>query len=276
MDSSIAEFRVFVYTEDGLETALDLSDYGNLDTRLERVQRPVPSPADELVDSLRSIQGVEVVDRGSGSLSLRVHGLEFARTAGDTVIYGLETNKVASASNLAEIKRLAEELACLRSADTPDRFNPLFLRGRELWLESQVRAHLETIDASLLPSPLYEQAPTFAAGDRGIIDLLAADRSGRLAVLELKASEDIHLPLQALDYWMRVKWHLGRDEFGPAGYFPGIQLRQEAPRIMLIAPALDFHPTNERILRYFSPSVPVERIGVGAGWQSNLQVMFRM
>jgi hypothetical protein len=29
----------------------------------------------------------------------------------------------------------------------------------------------------------------------------------RLAVGELKADEDIHLPLQALDYWPRVEWH---------------------------------------------------------------------
>src|SRR5579872_558776 len=276
LDASLAEFRVFAYTEDGFETSLDLSDYGNLDTRLERVQRPVPSVSDELLDFVRVLPGVEMVERGIGVLSLRVHGLEFARTAGDSLLYGLETNRVANASNLAEIKRLAEVLARLRSTNSLERDSPLFLRGRELWLESQVRADLETIDASLLPTPLYEQAPTFAGGDRGIIDLLACDRSGRLAVLELKASEDIHLPLQALHYWMRVKWHLAREEFGPAGYFPGIQLRQEAPRIMLIAPALDFHPSNERILRYFSPAVPVERIGVGAGWQSNLQVMFRM
>jgi hypothetical protein len=52
------------------------------------------------------------------------------------------------------------------------------------------------------------------------------DYSGRLAVLELKASQDIHLPLQALDYWIRVKWHLDRDEFSSHGYFPGVILRK--------------------------------------------------
>ena len=59
-----------------------------------------------------------------------------------------------------------------------------------------------------MPKPVYGQVPQFAAGERGVIDLLAADRDGRLAVIELKAGQDIHLPLQALDYWMRVKWHL--------------------------------------------------------------------
>ncbi len=120
---------------------------------------------------------------------------------------------------------------------------------------------------------LVERA--FAAADRGVLDLPAVDRCGRLAVLELKASEDIHLPLQALDYWMRVKWHLDRREFGAKGYFPGIELDQEPPRLLLVSPALDFHPANERVLRFFSPGIPVERVGVGLQWRRELKVMFR-
>ena len=54
-----------------------------------------------------------------------------------------------------------------------------------------------------------------------MLDLLAVDHRGRLAVIELKASEDVHLPLQALDYWMRVQWHVERREFQANGYFPG-------------------------------------------------------
>jgi len=34
-----------------------------------------------------------------------------------------------------------------------------------------------------------------------MIDVLTLTRDGRLAVVELKADEDIHLPLQGLDYW---------------------------------------------------------------------------
>jgi len=37
-----------------------------------------------------------------------------------------------------------------------------------------------------------------------MIDVLTVTREGRLAVLELKAAEDIHLPLQGIDYWARV------------------------------------------------------------------------
>jgi hypothetical protein len=109
-----------------------------------------------------------------------------------------------------------------------------------------------------------------------VIDLLAAGRDGRLAVIELKASADIHLPLQALDYWVRVKWRLGRGEFTPAGYFPGVALRPDPPRLVLVSPALDFHPTIETILGFFPPAIDVLRIGVGVEWRKGLHVMFRL
>jgi hypothetical protein len=84
------------------------------------------------------------------------------------------------------------------------------------------------------------------------------------------------LPLQALDYWMRVKWHLDRQEFSARGYFPGIALRNIPPRLLLVAPSLEYHPSNETILKYFSDDVPVERVGVGLEWRQEVRVMFRV
>ena len=183
---------------------------------------------------------METVDCSDGELSFRVHGLEFARSAGSQLLTRFG-------------RKRATELSRLRTHDAADRRNPLYRRNPEAWLESQVRSHIREIDASLRPSPVYGQVPAFAAADRGVLDLLAVDHRGRLAVIELKATEDVHLPLQALDYWMRVQWHLERGEFQSNGYFPGHELLREAPRLLLVSPALDFHPTNERILRYFSP-----------------------
>ena len=37
-----------------------------------------------------------------------------------------------------------------------------------------------------------------------MLDLLTVTRGGRLAILELKVDEDLHFPLQGLDYWIRV------------------------------------------------------------------------
>ena len=61
-------------------------------------------------------------------------------------------------------------------------------------------------------------------------------------MLELKASADLHLPLQALDYWIRVKWHLDRGEFSACGYFPGIALRPEPPRLLSCRPRWNSTP----------------------------------
>jgi hypothetical protein len=122
---------------------------------------------------------------------------------------------------------------------------------------------------------VYGQVPAFTAGDRDVIDLLAVDGTGRLAVIELKASEDIQLPLQALDYWMRVRWHSARGDFRERGYFPGVELRRDPPRLLLVAPSLDFHPANDSVLRYFDPRIDVERIGIGMEWRKSVKVMFR-
>ena len=67
-----------------------------------------------------------------------------------------------------------------------------------------------------------------------------------------------------------------RNEFTPNGYFPGIALRPEPPRLFLVSPALEFHPATETVLRYFAPAIDVERVGVGVEWRKELQVMFQL
>jgi hypothetical protein len=274
------QYRVFVHGAGILEEPVDPGDYTNFSTRLDPFCAPTADP--ELaawVERLASIDGVERRARPDGSVSLAVRGLEFARASGTTLLFGIDDRHAAGARQLQEIEALARGIVRLRSSTAADRANPLYLRRPEAWLESQVRASVSRldsgIDAGIRDAPLYGQAPQFAAGARGILDLLAADYDGRLVVIEVKASEDIHLPLQALDYWMRVKWHLERGEFEGRGYFPGIPLRPGPPRLLLVAPALEFHPANETVLRYFSAEIQVERIGIGIQWRQELRVMFR-
>ncbi len=170
-----------------------------------------------------------------------------------------------------------EELDRARSPEASDRRHPLYRQYPEAWLESQARAQIETLDASLRRDPIYGQVPAFAGGERGILDLLAVDRSGRLAIIELKASADLQLPLQALDYWIRVKWHLDRGEFATHGYFPGMELRNaNLHDLLLVSPSLEFHPSSETILCYFAPAIAVERIGLAVEWRKGLKVMFRL
>jgi hypothetical protein len=270
MNPHAARFSVFVYDEQGYEEPLDPADWGNLDTRLDvcRSVHPCRRPA-WLPDV------AEALPRNDGAVSLRVRGLEFARLSEDRLLVGFDRKRPLDESRCQEAAALAGMLGRLRSAEAPDRAHPLYSRAPESWLESQARANIEQIDASLLPDPIYGQVPAMAGGERGIIDLLATDHRGRLAVVELKASEEIHLPLQALDYWMRVKWHAQRGEFAAKGYFPGTPLVADPPRLLLVAPALAFHPTTETLLRYFSPEIEVERIGVAVEWRKALNVAFR-
>ena len=112
------------------------------------------------------------------------------------------------------------------------------------------------------------------------------DRSGRLTVLELKASADLHLPLQALDYWIRVR-ALNADRqpnamggrplsaFERQGYFAGAEISPLPPRLLLVGPALRIHPANEPVLRYLSPEVEWELIAVAEHWRRELKVVFR-
>jgi hypothetical protein len=267
------QWAVFIYG-DGFEERVDLRDYGNISTSLPRC-RATTAPPDWTLPLSRE-RGVETISLPDGGVSWRVNGLEFAAFRGSQVCFGIETATPAFESNLPEITALAGELAARRSPDPLDRRSSLFLRNPESWLESSVRSRIVDLDASLLPAPVYGQVPAIAAGERGVLDLLACDYAGRLAVVEVKVSEDLHLPLQALDYWIRVKWHLDRDEFTRCGFFPGIALQKRSPRMLLVAPALNFHPATESVLRYFPADLEIERIGVSMEWQRELRVAFRV
>jgi hypothetical protein len=274
LNPEAARFELFRYTEQDFVTSVDARDHGNLETRLEPCRRPCAVPARWA--ALAALPGVERIPKHDGRLSLRVRGTEFAEITADALRFGLRERRPATDADLGEIERLVEMLDAARRPDADDRQHALYRGAPEAWLESQARAAIETLDASLLPAPVYGQTPVFTGGERGIIDLLSVDRAGRLAVVELKASADLHLPLQALDYWLHVKWHLDRGEFDAAGYFPGVQLQREAPRILLVSPSLEFHPATETVLSYFSPQIEVERIGLAVEWRKELRVMFRL
>ena len=131
------------------------------------------------------------------------------------------------------------------------------------------------LDAQLDASHLYSQVPAVAAGDRGVIDLLGVTRRGRLVVVELKASEDIQLPIQAVDYWLRVRRHQREGDFERYGYFAGVQLDPRPPVVWLVAPGLRFHSATDTLLKYLSPEAQFARIGLNENWRRGLKVIFR-
>jgi hypothetical protein len=85
--------------------------------------------------------------------------------------------------------------------------------------------------------------------------------------VELKADEDIHLPLQGLDYWARVAWRHARGEFQRFGYFPGRELSGKEPLLFLVKPALHVHPTTDTLLRHISPAIEWVLVGIDERWR---------
>ena len=268
-------WSAFVYSAK-TEDRVDLADYGNLVTELPVRGGPRDQQQEWWMHRLGSLPYVTEREENRGAISWSVNGLEFARWQNEKgLLFGIETKRKGHESNAAEIEALARELARLRSADAGDRANPLYLRKPELWLEAQVRSKLRGIDASLDANPVYRQAPAITSGDRSVLDLLAVDYAGRLTVVEVKVTEDLHLPLQALDYWIRVQWHAARDDFRTSGYFPGKALQSRPPRLLLVAPALHLHPTTQSLIDHFAPEVEVDTIGLAMDWRQDVKVMFR-
>ena len=271
IDAAAVDCRLYVFDERDHAGRVDFADAGNADSTLPPCRRPLSpnSSPPELPD----VAGVEKIEQSDGSISMRVRGLEFARWSNGKLTCGIARRKRASVETVAS---MAREVARVRDERTDDRQHPLYTQSPEGWLESQVRRNPQAVDPSLLQEPIYGQVPIFGGSDRGVIDLLGIDHTGRLVVIELKTSADLQLPFQAIDYWLRVRKHLASGDFSRLGYFPGIAVRSEAPRILLVAPALEFHSSSEALLGFLSPAVEIERVGLAAGWRSELRIMFRL
>ncbi|MBI4466179.1 MAG: hypothetical protein HY656_01960 [Acidobacteria bacterium] len=275
--------RVELYATDEEEFAcrrVDERDCGNLDARLAPARhadevRAAESSAVERIRALAPDEIEEVVPAGGRELSLRVRGLEFARSAGGQVSYGVgPRQRVLTRESLNELEALIERLRRERAPGGSAK-SPFYRLQPERWLESLVRRHPEAIDPRLVAERLYRQVPALAAGERSVADLLGATRDGQLVVIELKASADLHLPVQGLDYWLRVRWHQERGELARFGYFSGLNLKPAPPELLLVAPALQFHPTTESIVEYLAPEVRVTLVGLNEDWRRSLRVVFR-
>src|ERR1700682_461422 len=209
-------------------------------------------------------------------VTLRFRGLEFARWRQGLVWFGLcEHQEVLTPERWPALEKLVHQLETYRHPLATDTKHRLYRAQPERWLETMFAADPARMDARLDGRHIYTQVPASSAGDRGIIDLLGVTRDGRLAVLELKASEDIQLVMQAVDYWLRVRWHHQQDDFRRYGYFPDVELQRKRPLLLLVAPGFRFHPSSDIVLRYLSRNIEVARIGLGENWRRGLRVIFK-
>jgi hypothetical protein len=267
---------------------LDVSDCGNVATRLVHLAEE-SAARERFAEPMAWVQSlmseVEIAVLSPAEIALRCHGLEFARArlghepesfrSVPEIVFGLGAEeRVLSESNIEAFAGLVRSIGEVRHAEGP-RDHLLWRLHPERWLESLVVKNVGALDERLDPSCLYSQVPAFSASDRAMIDVLTATREGRLAVVELKADEDIHLPLQGLDYWARVAWHHGRGEFQKFGYFQGRELAPEKPLLFLVTPALHVHPATDTLLRYISPEIEWTLVGIDERWREGVRVVFR-
>lgn len=212
----------------------------------------------------------------SGEVWLRFRGLAIAKWDDGRVFIGTdEQREELSAASWPACKKLIADLEIHRQPSASDTRHRLYRAQAERWLEAIIREDVTRVDAQLDPRFVYSQVFANAGGEHGILDLLGVTRSGRLAILELKATEHIHLALQAAGYWRHVRHHLERGDLSRYGYFPGIQLQTTPPLVYLVAPALRFHPATDELLRYLAPEVEVVRVGLAETWRRGVRVVMR-
>ena len=102
-------------------------------------------------------------------------------------------------------------------------------------------------------------------------------------MMEVKVAEDLHLPMQGLDYWMRLRALHGRaadvetglGKLQRLGYFPRTRLSAEVPLLYLLAPALRIHPAVEVVLRHFDPQVPWRLVALDERWRERVRPVWR-
>jgi len=288
LNHQAARFELYELDErEGSIEPVDSRDRGNIATRLvrcpdEQMVRARFAAAIARVEKLAPEAEVHVLS--STEMAFRLCGLEFARARVapgpgfrnvEEIVFGAGPYEATlTEENAAEF---AGFVRAVKQGRRPDgqRTNTLWRMRPERWLESLVVRDVSALDSRLDPACVYSQVPAFSASDRAMIDVLTLTRERRLAVVELKADEDIHLVLQGLDYWARVEWHRARGEFQKFGYFPGTEIAPTPPLLLLVAPALRVHPATDTLLRYIAPEIECELVGIGEKWREGIQVVFR-
>lgn len=286
--SGAARTEVFEFREpDGRMQKMDLADAGNLEGRVIP-RKEAESKLEVAREAFAQIPPIAVADThfraacrmrvvtGTDEVALCFRGLEFARYTQGGVLFGVaEDREPFNAAARTSLEWLMRQLEVQRSSLTGETTHRLYRTAPEKWLETMVQSDPSRLDAQLDPKHIYSQIPALVGSDRGVIDLLGVTRRGRLVVIELKASEDLQMPIQAVDYWLRVRRHQHDGDFERLGYFSGIKLDPHPPLLWLVAPGLRFHPAIDTLVKYLSPEISVSRIGVNENWRRGIHVVLR-
>lgn len=276
--------RMEIYEYDEAREALEKIDprrAGNLQTWL------VPSrESTALIDQARSlIEPVVALDPqaiavhpvlASREVVLRYRGLAFARWDDGKVFFGInDMREELRPSTQPDLLKTVQKLQNYRHPLATETRHPLYRAQAERWLEAVVRSDVTRVDAALDSRYVYTQVFAANSDEHGIIDVLTITRAGRLALIELKATEHLHLLVQAADYWLRIRRHLELGEFRTYGYFPGVEIQPAPPLVYLVAPALRFHPATTILQRHLIRDIEIIRVGLTERWRRGIRVASR-
>lgn len=287
LNREAVQWRLFALDDQTEECEeLDLASELNLSTHLVHCfnrEQTLERFAKSVAQMRALCPQVQCMAVSSSAVSFRFHGLEFARATLEPDRHFRVAERIVFGAGPAEyewnddtealLRQLVERLRLKRGGR--DHTHPFYRLQPERWLQSVVERDISLVDARLDSGVFYPQVPAFSASDRAVIDLLGVTHDGRLAVIELKAVEDFHLPVQGLDYWARVRQHHRRGDFQRAGYFPGRILADRDPILILAAPALHLHPSTATMLRYFAPEVDWRLAGLDEHWRDGIRVVFQ-
>ena len=267
---------------------LDFRDHGNLATRLVRAVDP-RATRERFVTSIARIQefvpDADVSVESPAEIVFRLYGLEFARArlvpvAGsfrnkETIVFGMGPAEYALDEFTEELFNKLTDRITISRHPAGAQGDPLYRLCPERWLESLITRDVRSIDERLNPKHVYSQVPAFTASDRAMLDVLSVTIDGRLAILELKADDDLHLVLQGVDYWARVRWHQQNRGFGRNGYFPGCEVSDAPPLLYLVTPVLRTHPATSVLLKYLSPEIEWQLVQLDEHWRAGVRVVNR-
>jgi len=232
------------------ETHVQQFEIPDVAAEVDRIYRLAP----HLLQAVPNIAGK--------AISIRLRGIEIAHVSGERTTYPL-------GEPLDDVVR---ELDAVRRHGSR---HPLSRAHEERWLESNLVADICRLIPSIDTRHIYPQVPSFVGEERNIIDLLAVTNDGRLVVIEIKASPDPDLPLQALDYWIAVERHRMAGDFQKKGYFTGRHLLNKPALLVLVAPLLAYHKTAGRMMAMLPADLPLIEIGINQTWKKEIKVLRR-
>jgi hypothetical protein len=294
LDPGLAQWELWELHASGELTPCPIDKDGNLEIQFSHAFDP-QAALDRCrlgLEHLRAVVPPDLLDateiraHSATEVGFSLHGLEYARirhglapgsfARHDAIYFGAGPSETLLDETTEDLFLDLIDRLFRSRAPTGLARDPLYRLQPERWLESVLRRDLSLLGSDLAGSaPVYSQVPAFASASRTLLDLLTITRQGRLVVLELKADDDLHLPLQALDYWTRVRTLHRAGEISRRGYFPGVELSAEDPLLFLVAPALHMHPANETILRHLAPAILWQFLAIDERWRTDCRVVLR-